>query len=114
MPSRPNNAIKVPVMVATSFSFPFLCRKCLRVTNGDGSAGLEDARPKQKIIASSRGDEIGLEFDGQNRRIVGHQRESGISAGCIERSRDDARVDKTMLLRIRGGVRHLQFDLAGL
>jgi hypothetical protein len=31
-------------------------RKCLRVTNGDGSSWLEDARPKQKIIAARRGD----------------------------------------------------------
>jgi hypothetical protein len=95
------------------FLLALLRRKCLRVANGDGSAGLEDARPKQKIIASSRGDEVGLEFDGQNRRIVGHQRERGIAAGGIERGRDDAGVDKAMLLRIRGGVRHPQFDLAG-
>jgi hypothetical protein len=47
----------------------FLCRKGLRLTDGDGSAWLEDGRPKQKIITSSRRNEIGLEFDGQNRRI---------------------------------------------
>jgi hypothetical protein len=66
------------------------------------------------MIASRRGNEIGLEFDGENRRIVRHQREGGISAGCIERSRDDPRVNKAMLLRIRGGIRHPQLDLAGL
>jgi hypothetical protein len=80
------------------FLLALLRRKGLRVANGDGSAGLEDAPAKQKIIASRRGDEVGLEFDGQNRRIVGHQRERGIAAGGIERSRDDAGVDEAMLL----------------
>src|SRR5437879_4689392 len=52
------------------FFLALLRRKSLRVANSDGSAGLEDRCPKQKIIASSRRDEVGLEFDGQNRRIV--------------------------------------------
>jgi len=100
-------------MVATSFSFPpstanACASQTLMVRPGFRT------RPKQKMIAPRRSDEIGLELDGQDRCIFWHQRESGISAGCIERGRDDARVNKTMLLRISGGVRHPQLNLAGL
>src|SRR3954463_4124371 len=45
------------------FFIPFLCCKCLRVTNGDCSTGLQDARPEQKMVASGGSDKVSLEFD---------------------------------------------------
>lgn len=40
--------------------------------------------------------------------------EKAANAGCIERSGDDPRVNKTVLSRVGDGIGHPQFDLARL
>jgi hypothetical protein len=85
----------------------FLDGECLGVTDGNGPTGLQDACPERKIVALRRGYEVGLKFNSQNCRVVRHQREGGISAGCIECGGDNAGVNKTMLLRIGGRMASL-------
>ena len=85
----------------------------LAVGDDDGAAGLGDRAAEQEALALARRQQIDLELDGQHRGVFRHQREGGIAAGRIQRGRDDAGMQETVLLGQRRRKRHLDLDDAG-
>ena len=78
---------------------------------GEGLAGFEDAGGGDELFPAGRAEEVGLEFDRQNFRTLGHQGKSRVPARAVGDRRNDPGVDETMLLRQI--VAERQHDLDG-
>jgi len=86
-------------------------RERLRVAHRERSPGLHDPGAEKEPLPLRRGEEIGLELDGQDRGVGRHQGEGRITAGAIQSCRNDARMDEAVLLGKGLLIRHGEFDL---
>ena len=55
-----------------------------------------------------------LEFNCEHGRIIGHKREGRIAACTVEHGRNNTSMHETVMLCVRCGVGHHQFDFSGL
>ena len=77
---------------------------------GNGPPGFDHHAHRTKPLALGRRQQIGLELDGEHRRLHRHQRKGRIAAGTVEQGRNDARMDKAVLLGQRLLIGKLDFD----
>ena len=111
---RRASAIRVPVIVATSFPSARSLNANARASHTVSvRPGLTTSARNRKCSPSRGRNQVRLELDREHGEIRRHQRERGIAARAVERSCNDASVHEAVLLREGEAIRHRKLDPAG-
>jgi hypothetical protein len=86
----------------------------LPLTDSNSSTRFHHFAPKYKTPTARWREQVYFEFDREHSRIIRHKRERRVAAGTVERGRYDTGMYETVMLSIRRGVGHYQFDFSWL